>query len=106
MTKIAALLEPIKNSIIKALLAPDEHNRTFEMKLLDDLIEFSGGPELVCANQRDGKAGAVLPCMRTVDPKWGGPLTKMQWVKMCPACRCYFHLSTARNDFIEHNRTK
>jgi len=71
------------------------------IKELDALIDFAGSQEALRCFSPD-KGG----CMRRVDPEWGRALTTKEYQSMCAACRCYYHLSAARNDLYEHARIR
>lgn len=72
--------------------------------MVDTLMKFAGSNKLPCLDQLAKKGG--MPCLRSVNPSWGRPLTKSEYAKMCATCLAYWHLASAKNDLIAFNRSK
>jgi hypothetical protein len=76
---------------------------------LSDLIAWSlrADSELSCIRQvraitlHDFRGSCLVQVGEHGIVNWGRPLTKKEYDSLCPACRAYWHLQSARNDLIE-----
>ena len=64
------------------------------IELVNNLIVMTAGDQLPCDRK-------VSSCVSELKVSWGRPLMKKEYNSMCPACRAYWHFSSARNDLIQ-----